>query len=173
MGCVLNIITGVFVENANKMTAQDQEMVLMEQMDSRKAWFAEVKELFEAADVDGSGCLNKQEFTDKLQDLRMQAWFRKVGVQVESYSADGLFQILDFDGDGVLDLDEFFIALQQVHGPARSIDVAKTNRDTRMLRRELADLFDLCNIAFEHLVPGVKDAFEARVLDNEDSFADF
>lgn len=141
--CVLNIVTGVFVESANKLTAQDQDMVLMEELETRRQWFEEVKVLFEAADVDGSGCLNEEEFGNQLKDLRMQSWFRKLGIHVETYSAHGLFQLLDFDGDGALELDEFAIALQQVHGPARSIDVAKVTHDTRILRKDVADLLQL------------------------------
>merc|ERR1712217_413673 len=71
--CVLNIVTGVFVENANKMTQKDQEMVLMEQLETRRKWFEEVKVLFEAADTDDSGCLNEEEFSEQLQYVRMQA----------------------------------------------------------------------------------------------------
>lgn len=151
--CVLNIITGVFVENAKQMTEDDEDMVLMEQLETRRKWFEEVKVLFEAADVDGSGCLNAEEFSIQLQDIRMQAWFRKIGVQVESYSAAGLFQLLDFDGDGSLDLDEFAIALQQVHGPARSIDVAKIAHDTRVLRREMCELLEVCCYTLEKIDP--------------------
>merc|ERR1712194_316413 len=105
--------------------------------------------------MDGSGTLNEAEFAEQLKDLRMQAWFRKIGVQVESYSAHGLFKLLDFDGDGCLELDEFALALQQVHGPARSIDVAKIALDTRNMRRELCELSDLCLFSLEKIAPGV------------------
>jgi len=134
--CVLNIVTGVFVENANKMTSEDYDLVLMEQLENRTQWFNEVRDIFEAADADGSGYLNGEEFTSQIRDdVRLQAQFRKIGVHVEAYSAAGLFQLLDFDGDGRLDLDEFCLALQQVHGNARSIDVAKLTHDTRVLRK--------------------------------------
>merc|ERR1712194_881708 len=124
-------------------------MVLMEEMELRQTWLDEVKELFDAADTDGSGHLDAAEFATKMKDLKMQAWLRKIGVQVEAYSAVGLFQLLDFDGDGKLDLDEFAMALQKVHGAARSIDVAKINRDTRLLRREVAELTDMCFAFFK------------------------
>lgn len=143
--CVLNIITGVFVENANRMTAKDDEMVLLENMEKRKHWFEEVAELFKAADTDSSGRLDGAEFALKMKDYRMQAWLQKIGVQVESYSAEGLFALLDFDGDGWLDLDEFAVALQSVHGPARSIDLAKVNKDTRQLRKEMTKLNQMCS----------------------------
>jgi hypothetical protein len=147
--CVLNIITGVFVENANRTTAADEDMVMMEQMELRRQWMEEVKKLFEEADKDGSGHLDAEEFTKQLKDYRMQAWFRKIGVQIESYSAAGLFALLDFDGDGRLDLDEFSMALLQVHGPARSIDVARISRETRVMRKEVKDLTAMCLEFFE------------------------
>merc|ERR1719456_1970643 len=106
-------------------------------METRRKWFEEVKALFEAADKDGNGSLNEEEFADKLNDIQMQAWFRKIGVQVEAYSASGLFKLLDFDGDGSLELDEFAIAMEKVHGPARAIDVAKVLHDTKRLREDV------------------------------------
>merc|ERR1719506_3095907 len=152
MFCVLNIITGVFVESAKQMTAADQDMVLMEQLESRDQWFEEVRQIFLAADADGSGQVNGEEFTQRLkEDTRLQAQFRKIGVQVEAYSASGLFKLLDFEGDGELDLDDFCLALQMVHGTARSIDVAKINHDCRALRRGLYDLSDLCAEYFSEL----------------------
>merc|ERR1712151_454369 len=80
-----------------------------------------------------------------------------IGVQVESYSANGLFKLLDFDGDGALELDEFALALQQVHGPARSIDVARIALDTRNLRRELCELSDLCLFLLEKHFTGANE----------------
>jgi len=43
-------------------------------------------------------------------------------------------------------MDEFAIALEQVHGPARSIDVAKVIHDTRILRKDINALTDLVSI---------------------------
>merc|ERR1719218_125441 len=134
---------------------------MMQQMELRRQWLEEVKELFEAADTNGSGQLDAVEFTKQLQDYRLQAWFRKIGVQVESYSAQGLFQLLDFDGDGKLDLDEFAMALQQVHGPARSIDVARVGRDARILRKDIKELHTICLDFFEktwHGLAGVRES---------------
>jgi len=152
---VLNIITGVFVDNANKIATKDDDMIMMEQLEMRAAWFDEVKELFKEADVDNSGTVTEHEFAEKMQDLRVQAWLRKIGVQVESYSAEGLFKLLDFDGDGSLELEEFALALQSVHGTARSIDLQRVAREAKLLREDMVQLCDLCNTAFERLMPGI------------------
>lgn len=147
--CVLNIITGVFVENASKTSAEDGDMVMIEEMENRTVWLQEVKEIFDTFDGDKDGVLDKEEFTDHLQDHKMRAWFRKIGVHVESYSAQGMFSLLDYDGDGKVDLDEFAMALHQVHGPARSIDVAKINREQHVLRNDVRELHAVCLAFFE------------------------
>eukprot|EP00931_Biecheleriopsis_adriatica_P029090 TRINITY_DN17317_c0_g1_i1.p1 TRINITY_DN17317_c0_g1~~TRINITY_DN17317_c0_g1_i1.p1 ORF type:complete len:605 (+),score=78.30 TRINITY_DN17317_c0_g1_i1:273-1817(+) len=133
--CVLNIVTGVFVESANKLCCQDAEMVLMEEMDKRRNWFSEVKSLFEHADRDHTGYITLEEFRVRFKDAAMMAWLRKVGIEVESHTTESLFDLLDLDGDGLLDLDEFCIALESVHGVAKAIDLARVRNDTRTLRK--------------------------------------
>mmetsp|Transcript_2374 Transcript_2374/g.4309 ORF Transcript_2374/g.4309 Transcript_2374/m.4309 type:complete len:607 (-) Transcript_2374:155-1975(-) len=140
--CVLNIITGVFVENANRLTTQ--EMMLMEQMESRRAWLQEVADLFNDFDMDGSGNLIDLEFSSKLEDIRIKARFEKLGVPVDSTNSERLFELLDFDGDGRIDIDEFTEAMQSMKGQARSIDIAKIHSDTRQLRKAIGRLSGLC-----------------------------
>merc|ERR1711948_118026 len=45
--CVLNIITGVFVENANQITAMDEDNLLIEDLSNRQRWLGDVKQLFQ------------------------------------------------------------------------------------------------------------------------------
>eukprot|EP00931_Biecheleriopsis_adriatica_P017007 TRINITY_DN12349_c0_g1_i1.p1 TRINITY_DN12349_c0_g1~~TRINITY_DN12349_c0_g1_i1.p1 ORF type:complete len:611 (-),score=105.18 TRINITY_DN12349_c0_g1_i1:60-1892(-) len=146
--CVLNIITGVFVENANRLTTHDEEMVLMEQMELRKKWFSEVEAIFKEADVHNTGCIHRDHFGQQMEENpRLQACLRKLGLQVEAFSWDGLFTLLDFDGDGRMDLDEFILALASCHGNARAIDMAKLARDTRVLRKEMKQALKMIKAA--------------------------
>eukprot|EP00931_Biecheleriopsis_adriatica_P010402 TRINITY_DN11147_c0_g1_i1.p1 TRINITY_DN11147_c0_g1~~TRINITY_DN11147_c0_g1_i1.p1 ORF type:complete len:648 (-),score=109.30 TRINITY_DN11147_c0_g1_i1:425-2368(-) len=152
--CVLNIINGVFVDNAKKMAALDEEMVMMEQLEQRGKWFKEVKEIFSLAG-DGNCMVNVDDFTEKLKDYRLQAWLRKVGVHVESHSAAGFFELIDNNGDGYLELDEFARALQQVHGQARSVDLARVHAECRTVKKDLQNLCTVVQAAFAHLAPQV------------------
>merc|ERR1712190_347578 len=40
--CVLNVVTGVFVENANTLIASDRHRMLMSQLKKRETWMNEV-----------------------------------------------------------------------------------------------------------------------------------
>merc|ERR1711971_843107 len=44
--CVLNIVTGIFVDNASKLTMVDEEMMLFNELEDRKRWVREIKRLF-------------------------------------------------------------------------------------------------------------------------------
>jgi len=141
--CVLNIVTGVLVNNAQLMVSQDEEVVFMEQMEERRKWLNDVEKIFETADTNHTGFLNRSEFAAKMQDAQLQAWLRKIGIHVDSYTLDGLFDLLDVDGDGFLDLDEFAISAQTMQGTARAMDVAKIHKDTKTLRKDIALLLKL------------------------------
>ncbi|CAE7786494.1 Cacna1h [Symbiodinium sp. CCMP2456] len=56
--CVLNVMTGVFVENASRMTAADEEMCMMEELRARKDYVDTVSRLFSECDIDNSGNVN-------------------------------------------------------------------------------------------------------------------
>merc|ERR1712039_997536 len=68
--CVLNIVTGVFVENATQITLRDEENMLMEELTHQKKWMAEVRSLFNDVDDDQSGEVEFREFANHLHDNR-------------------------------------------------------------------------------------------------------
>merc|ERR1712151_1152140 len=48
--CVLNIITGVFVETASRLATMDEDLMVAEEIDTKLSWYEDVKDLFEQAD---------------------------------------------------------------------------------------------------------------------------
>merc|ERR1712083_570540 len=94
--------------------------------------------IFKEADTDHSGEVDWKEFQIKFRDPRVQYYFRKIGVHVESECALGLFELFDFDGSGKINLDEFVMACSHYSGVARSIDLVRMHYDFRKLRKEIA-----------------------------------
>lgn len=168
--CILNIVTGVFVENAHKIV-NDEEHMIMEDLHLRRHWFEEVLQVFKAADKDESGELTFQEFSKHVSDLRVQAYFRKVGINIESDSANSLFQLLDFDQNGKVNVDEFVLGCTKFGGAARGVDIARLRHDNGILKKELIKLetrFEHFEVKFTEIMerllstlflPGAKNSF--------------
>eukprot|EP00927_Polykrikos_kofoidii_P054992 TRINITY_DN49308_c0_g1_i1.p1 TRINITY_DN49308_c0_g1~~TRINITY_DN49308_c0_g1_i1.p1 ORF type:complete len:693 (+),score=134.49 TRINITY_DN49308_c0_g1_i1:326-2404(+) len=134
--CVLNIVTGVFVENANKITVVDQEEIYIEELHERSRWVDEVKALFSIVD----GCndetyptLTWECFERSFADIRVQACLGKMGLDTVNMTPRALFDLLDFDGNGMVNLDDFVVGLQQLRGHARSVDIARLSHAVKQV----------------------------------------
>merc|ERR1719421_1251605 len=65
--CVLNVVTGVFVENANKIVQNDIHNQLLVQATQRREWMRDVQKVFDLADLDRNG-LDLDEFQTYVRD---------------------------------------------------------------------------------------------------------
>lgn len=137
---VLNVVTGVFVDNAIKANQQDADVVIMEQTDARRKHVEQVKSVFKRADRDGSGVLDWEEFQRHLDNPYVQAYFRQLDLDIEGNGAHSLFMMLDFDGSGTIDVEEFVFGCGQLKGNARSLDLARMGHSQRQLSNKLISL---------------------------------
>jgi hypothetical protein len=138
--CVFNIITGVFVENAHKISNLDEEKMVLDHLENRRTWLKEVTQLFHRADTGDRGELTVEEFEDLFSDHGMQALMSKLGLELEASNAASVFQLFDFDGSGSLTCDEFIECVQNVRGTARSLHVCQLRQDNKKIRKDLAQL---------------------------------
>ncbi|OLP74750.1 hypothetical protein AK812_SmicGene45627, partial [Symbiodinium microadriaticum] len=51
-----------------------------------------------------------------------------------------LFMIIDADRSGLIDLEEFVAGCMQLHGPAKSLHVAKMSHDNKVTRQMLQEV---------------------------------
>jgi len=140
--CVLNIVTGVFVENANAMTSKDEDHMIMERLTERKQWMEDMKSLFSAA---GGGKIEEGEldihhFEASFSDVRVRTYLNKLGIDVESDTAIGIFAMFDADGSGAVSLEEFANGIQQIQGNARAIEVCRLQHITKKIASQLDSL---------------------------------
>lgn len=140
--CVLNIVTGVFVENSHKLALQDEDHAIMEELGQRRRFMEEIRNLFEDADEDGDGELDFDEFFDKVTDTRMQTYFRKLGLDVELVSPWALFQLFDFGDDGSVDVDEFVQGCCSLGGLAKQLDLVRMRHENKRLTETVECMTD-------------------------------
>mmetsp|Transcript_63704 Transcript_63704/g.136946 ORF Transcript_63704/g.136946 Transcript_63704/m.136946 type:complete len:735 (-) Transcript_63704:51-2255(-) len=119
---VLNVVTGIFVENATKLANQDNDDVIQNELMQRNSYINAVRRMFHEADVDGTGDLTWKEFDAHCSDERVKAFFTTLELDVSE--AKGLFRLLDVESTGVINAEDFVNGCLKLKGQARALDVA-------------------------------------------------
>lgn len=109
---MLNLVTGVFVEGAQKIIRQDKDVDLIKH----------VCKIFEDIDVDESMTISHGEFISHLDSGVMDAYFD--AIELSKHQASDLFDILDVDGNDQVSIEEFVAGCMRLRGSARAIDIA-------------------------------------------------
>lgn len=122
---LMNVVTGVFVENAIDSANKDKEKYLVQT----------AQELFARADSKGTGAITWLEFQRHLQSPDLKGYFEGLGVDTKC--AKGLFKILDVDNSGEIDANELLTGTLRLRGPAKAIDLAALIYENRRMGRRL------------------------------------
>eukprot|EP00928_Gymnodinium_smaydae_P031908 TRINITY_DN23264_c0_g2_i1.p1 TRINITY_DN23264_c0_g2~~TRINITY_DN23264_c0_g2_i1.p1 ORF type:complete len:598 (+),score=57.58 TRINITY_DN23264_c0_g2_i1:71-1795(+) len=137
--CVMNIVTGIFVENSSKLSMKDESTLIMELMESESKWMDEMSSVYDVMRGD-SDEVTKSQFENGMMDFGIQARMKKLGVDADSYAIIGLFDLLDFDRSGSLKFEEFVLGVKMLHGNAKSIDIAKLLYDNIVIKDDLRQI---------------------------------
>merc|ERR1712048_1099970 len=125
MFCVfglMNILTGIFVANTKEVSRIDRDLVIRAQLNDRKSFANQLKNILRSVDKDATGTISKQELMEHLTADETAAYLKTLDVTVSD--AQGVFKLLDVTGTGEVSIDEFVLSLMRFQGSARAVDVA-------------------------------------------------
>jgi len=136
---MLNLVTGVFVDGAQRIIKEDKENDVI-----RLA-----AEAFAKLDVDMSGDISFEEFSSHLEDDSILNYCEAVGMLPDQ--ALDLFQVLDANDNGELSISEFVEGCLRLRSEARSYEVAcltvlvkelmsVVKKDTQSILQQIAQL---------------------------------
>lgn len=146
--CCLNIVTGIFVDNAKALKGADEDAMYLEALTERKRWIADIKDLFiKLAHINGQFTL--EDFKEQMYNIKVQTLFRKLGINLDGINAEELWDILDADQSGCIDEEEFAKGLKFFQGPAQSIHVYRLMREGSKLHDKVERLTEVCHEILE------------------------
>lgn len=160
--CVLNIVTGVFVESANKLTKADEDTQNMEELDRRQRWLHKVREAFISMDRDKSGEISLPNLELYLTDIKGQLVIQRLGLDLDLTNAKEFFRLLDHNGNGMLTADEFIAGCKEMRGSAKGFEIARMNYDILKMRSELLELHEVCEHIQEILARACPSSLSSR-----------
>jgi hypothetical protein len=125
---MLNLVTGVFVEGAQRIVAEDRDADLIKH----------AKKIFNMLDDSDDNEISWEEFLTHLQDPSMNEFFKILGIS--RTDAKDLFMLLDRDKSGLLTLKEFVNGCLQLRGHAKSLDLARMAHNAQVHGRRLKSI---------------------------------
>jgi hypothetical protein len=141
MFAVLNIVTGVFVDNALQATKGQREFLVEQQRVQKEKTLQEMRELFKDMDQDGSGSISASEIKECMNDPKMGGYFHMLEIEIDD--SERLFSLLDDDGSGEVSIDEFFDGCLRLKGLAKSIDLYQALANIKQMHDSLDKIPEL------------------------------
>merc|ERR1712216_689291 len=80
--CVLNVVVGVFVDNTAESARKDRDEIVKYELEEVDRELMLIKQIFEEADKDGSGCLTKDEFHAHMTQPEVQAIYSHLELEM-------------------------------------------------------------------------------------------
>jgi hypothetical protein len=138
---LMNILTGLFVEQAMKLAEPDREALFLEK---RKAELRSVQELAVICndlDVDGNGYISEEEFLAQIQNVgsKLRTYMGALGL--DKKDAELFFWMLkSANFNMAVEIRSFVAGLVKLKGGATSLDMQALVFQTRIIHRRLDDL---------------------------------
>eukprot|EP00931_Biecheleriopsis_adriatica_P048921 TRINITY_DN28276_c0_g1_i1.p1 TRINITY_DN28276_c0_g1~~TRINITY_DN28276_c0_g1_i1.p1 ORF type:complete len:883 (+),score=137.19 TRINITY_DN28276_c0_g1_i1:43-2691(+) len=141
MLAILNIVTGVFLDNALQTAKNQREYQLERAMQNKSAGHKHMKIFFELLDIDGSGAITQDELEEMLLDPDVADFFEII-VGFDASDADVIFRAIDKNRRGTISLDEFLAGCDRLKSHVRAVDIVTLSRSIDGLKRDVRSLHE-------------------------------
>jgi len=138
---VMNIMTGMIVEHALKMSQSDDETLMLVYRQQQAMLADEIRRLFRQIDVENTGNITLEQFQAAMEDEAVEALMDSIDLACSD--ATWFFKMLmevEHKEDGAVDIDHFTEAVMKLKGAASSLDLQIVSYEVRIIRRSLQSL---------------------------------
>eukprot|EP00927_Polykrikos_kofoidii_P010018 TRINITY_DN14226_c0_g1_i2.p1 TRINITY_DN14226_c0_g1~~TRINITY_DN14226_c0_g1_i2.p1 ORF type:complete len:661 (+),score=113.39 TRINITY_DN14226_c0_g1_i2:124-2106(+) len=125
---MLNLVTGVFVEGAQRLVSQDRDKEIIKQ----------ARRLFVSMGGDEDTSLNEDTFLATLDAGKLDCYLKAVDLRRDE--AENLFLVLDSDNSGTLTLDEFLLGTIRLRGVASAVDSTVIKQILQMVQGDIVSV---------------------------------
>lgn len=131
---VLNVLIGIFVENAKNAADYDHDRVVREMLSSEKFLMLEVRNLFFQSG--GTGHVTLENLKEQLNDERLRNFFKVLDLDVNE--AEGLFKLMDINSNNSINAEEFVTGCMRLRGGAKRLDLASLLFENKRLSQSIS-----------------------------------
>eukprot|EP00439_Symbiodinium_sp_Y106_P040079 s2778_g4.t3 len=132
---ILNVVTGVFCNTAIESANADKELATLRHERKTKSQIETLRKIFEEMDFSSADTISIHDIERAMAHGHLCDFLESMSISTEDVWT--FFMLIDLNGDGLLDLEEFVSGCMQLHGPARSIQLAKMSYENKVARNEI------------------------------------
>jgi len=136
---LFNVVTGVFVDSAVCVRTEDE--IVAGYFEELHATTDAIKAFFSDADKDGSGALSWEEFSVRMHDPAVIAYF--AGLDIDPQEAGIIFTIFDADKSNSIQIDELVNGTMKLKGSASKLDLMALMYDFSIQSTKIDNLVKL------------------------------
>lgn len=137
---VVKVIMGVFLQNTFSVAANDDVIMMNSKDRALQTHKLKMSILFSAADINGDGRLDSEEFADILADPMVSRWLSAMGFDTSIMGSEEIFDLLKETDATDLSAEEMIAGVARLSGPASSLNMAQLLFEGEVLRREVEGL---------------------------------
>ncbi|CAK0857203.1 unnamed protein product [Prorocentrum cordatum] len=132
---VLNVVTGVFCQNAIEGAQQDLDLTIEAQLREKQVYADRLKLLFEEMnqDCDPEEGLTAADIHEQMEKPKVQSFFK--ALDIDAKQTWKLFKVLDSANSGAISLQDFVEGCLQMKGSATRVDVESLKWEIRAANR--------------------------------------
>jgi Ca2+-binding EF-hand superfamily protein len=135
---VIEVITGVFLHQTFTVANMDDSIMMNEMKHAMKEQTKKITRFFEAADTDGSGSLDEEEFNEVIAKDSVKDWLNAMGLPVHTFP--NAFAMFDPHGDGEITAEKMCAGASRMKGQATAFEVAIIRATVEDILRHLEKL---------------------------------
>ena len=133
---LLNIVTGIFVNDALEQSQLDRDLMAKLEMERRERDMERLTKIFARMDSARIGKITLEQFLVHLDIPEVRALFSVMGLDISD--AITFFESLDVDGSNDVALEEFVMGCMKLRGGAKTLDMATVLRENKRISDKLA-----------------------------------
>merc|ERR1719382_1692152 len=129
---ILNVVTGVFCQNAFEGAQQDLDLTIETQLRDKQVYLDRLAMLFREMNEDSDTAtdgISAAELHHHLAQPKVQSWFK--ALDIDAKQTWKLFKVLDPNNDGRISLEDFVEGCLRLKGHATRVDVESLKWEIR------------------------------------------
>eukprot|EP00913_Durusdinium_trenchii_P005535 g5157.t1 len=151
----LPVVTGVFCNTAIESATIDKDVATIKQVQAKAHQVEHLKHIFQEIDRLNVNEVSFQDVQEAISSGELSSFMEAVGISTDDvwtgdrasgvtrggeHGKQTLCMLLDADKNGTIDLDEFVAGCMQLHGPAKSLQIAKMSFENKLTRQAIRNL---------------------------------